>query len=199
MKSLRIGILTFHFSENFGALLQAYGLRKWLADLGHSVEFINYHPSHVEGGGDFSRLWDPRAFKANAKIAYLKASMLRQHLFGDKRQTEAFEAFRRNELHLSGPALPTRAAVESHLAAMDHPYDLIVLGSDQVWSASDQHGLDPVYFADFAVPPGTRRISYAPSFGRATVDPANRAELKRMISALDGVSCRERSGAAIVH
>lgn len=199
MRELRIGILTFHFSDNFGALLQAYGLRQWLNSLGHSVAFINYHPSHVEGGGAFRRLWDPRAFKANAKIAYLKASGLRQRLFGDKLQAERFATFRRDLLDLSGPALTTREAVEDHLATTAISYDLIVLGSDQIWATSDQHGLDPVYFADFAVPTGTRRISYAPSFGRATVDPENRGELRRMLSALDGISCRERSGASIAH
>lgn len=198
MKKLRIGILTFHFSDNFGALLQAYGLRQWLTELGHSVEFINYHPSHVESGGNFKGLWDPRAFKANAKIAYLKASTLRQRLFGDKRQERAFQLFRTNELHLSGRVLPTREAVEAHLASMEHPYDLIIVGSDQIWSASAQHGLDRVYFADFAVPTETRRISYAPSFGRATIELDNPNELKRMLSALDGISCRERSGATIV-
>lgn len=199
MRTLKIGILTFHFSENFGALLQAYGLRTWLSNLGHEVEFINYHPSHVEHGGDFDRLWDPRRLKANTKIAYLRFSTLQQRLFGDRRQAVAFEAFRRNELGIDGPQLPTREAVELHLSAMRRPYDIIVVGSDQIWSASDQHGLDPVYFADFAVPAGTRRISYAPSFGRAHVDGGNRTELTRMLSALDGISCRERSGGAIVH
>ncbi|MCB5425824.1 polysaccharide pyruvyl transferase family protein [Altererythrobacter sp. CC-YST694] len=195
---LRIGILTFHFSENFGALLQAYGLRSWLAGLGHTVEFINYHPSHVEAGGSFSRLLDPRALKANAKIAYLKLTSLRERLFGNKGQAEAFADFRRGELGLTGAPLRDLAEVEAHLAAMPVPYDLIVLGSDQVWSASEQHGLDRVYFADFAVPEGTRRISYAPSFGKATVAPEYRDELRRMLAGLDGISCREASGAAIV-
>ena len=52
MKS-KIGILTFHFTNNYGGLLQAYSLRKFLVNNGHIVEFINYVPKHVEQGGDF--------------------------------------------------------------------------------------------------------------------------------------------------
>jgi hypothetical protein len=37
---MKIGILTFHFSNNYGALFQAYGLRNYLKGLGHEVEFI---------------------------------------------------------------------------------------------------------------------------------------------------------------
>ena len=49
---MKIGILTFHFSNNYGALFQAYGLRNYLKDLGHDVEFINYQPEYLEEGGE---------------------------------------------------------------------------------------------------------------------------------------------------
>ena len=50
---IKIGILTFHFTNNYGGLLQAYSLRKFLINNGHIVEFINYVPKHIEQGGDF--------------------------------------------------------------------------------------------------------------------------------------------------
>lgn len=198
MKSLRIGLLTYHFSDNFGALLQAYGLRAWLAWQGHRVEFIPYHPKHVEEGGDFIRPWDPRLAKVNAKIAYLKLSTLQRRFFGNWQQAAAFDAFRRDELGITGAPLGTKEEVEAYLAGQAEPFDLVSVGSDQVWAASRQYGLDPVYFADLALPPATRRISYAPSFGRATVDADLRERLKRLLGGLDGISARERSGAEIV-
>lgn len=194
---MRIGILTYHFSDNFGALLQAYGLKTWLERQGHRVEFVNYHPAHVEDGGDFARLWDPRRAKANAKILYLKLSNLRRRMFGDRRQAEAFEAFRATELGVRGERMYDRAAVEAFLAGAAEPYDVVVLGSDQIWSPSQQYGFDPVYFADFAVPAGTRRISYAPSFGRSSLDPRDETEVARLLGGLDGLSVREQSGAAL--
>lgn len=194
----RIGILTFHFSENHGALLQAYGLKGWLSAQGHEVEFINYHPEHVEAGGRFRRPFDPRMLKANAKVAYLKLTGLQRSLLGNREEARRFEAFRDTMLRLSGPPLRTRGDVAFHLATMERPYDAIVMGSDQIWASSQQAGLDPVYFGDFAAPAGTRLIAYAPSFGRATVAEEDRAELTRMLGGIDSLSARERSGVAII-
>ena len=38
-----IGILTFHFAYNYGAMLQAYALKEYLSKDYH-VELINYQP-----------------------------------------------------------------------------------------------------------------------------------------------------------
>lgn len=194
---MHIGLLTYHFSENFGALMQAYGLRQWLITRGHKVEFINYHPSYVEDGGDFRRVWDPKQAKTNAKIAYLKLSNLQRRLFGNKEQAEAFERFRKDALGISGKALHTKADVDAMLAAQAKPFDLISVGSDQIWNPSQQYGLDPVYFADLAVKPGTRRISYAASFGKNTIDARFEPQVRTLIRSLDGISAREESGAEI--
>ena len=39
---MKIGIITFHWPENYGAVLQAYALQSYLTDLGHDVQIINY-------------------------------------------------------------------------------------------------------------------------------------------------------------
>lgn len=38
---MKIGILTFHNIPNYGAMLQAYALWKYLEEKGHDVLFIN--------------------------------------------------------------------------------------------------------------------------------------------------------------
>ena len=43
---MKIGILTYHRSHNYGALLQAIALRKVLADMGNDVTFIDYWPKY---------------------------------------------------------------------------------------------------------------------------------------------------------
>ena len=42
----KIGILTYHRAENYGALLQAYALRTYLTGLGHDVDFVDYWPNY---------------------------------------------------------------------------------------------------------------------------------------------------------
>lgn len=39
-----IGILTFHCSDNFGAMLQAYGLKWFLRKHGAQAEIVRYAP-----------------------------------------------------------------------------------------------------------------------------------------------------------
>lgn len=190
---MRIHLLTFHFSDNFGALMQAYGLRHWFLKRGMDASFINYHPRYVEEGGDFSGLLKPANFKKNLKVAYLRFSHWRSQVFGNKAQAAAFEAFRRNELGASGPRLLTRDDMAGQADC-----DLLVCGSDQIWNPSAQRGLDPVYFLDFDKGGRARRVSYAASFGKSTLDPAHHAEAGRLICQLDAVSVREASGAAIV-
>lgn len=41
---MKIGILTFHWANNYGALLQAYGLCETLKKLGYEVEIVNLCP-----------------------------------------------------------------------------------------------------------------------------------------------------------
>ena len=45
---MRIGILTFHYAHNYGAVLQAYALLTKIKAIGHEVEFINYVLPRIE-------------------------------------------------------------------------------------------------------------------------------------------------------
>lgn len=44
-----VGIITFHCSDNFGAMLQAYGLKKYLHNIGINIEIIRYEPCFLTG------------------------------------------------------------------------------------------------------------------------------------------------------
>jgi len=194
----RIGILTYHFSENFGALMQAYGLRQWLINQGHSAEFVNYHPRYVEEGGDFEQIFNPARFRRNLKIAYLRLSTLQRRLFGSRLQTEQFETFRREVLGVTGPRLETQGEVEAFLAGAEPRFDVLVCGSDQIWNPSAQKGLDPVYFLAMSDAAGARHVAYAPSFGKGSLDPSFDGEVRRYLSGMHGLSVREQSGVDIV-
>lgn len=39
---MRIGIITFHASHNYGSMLQAWALQTYLEKQGHQVEIVNY-------------------------------------------------------------------------------------------------------------------------------------------------------------
>lgn len=191
---LKIGLLTYHFSDNYGALWQAYALREWFRERGHIAEFIPYHPHYVEGGGSFDRPWNPALWRKNATILYMKLSQLQRRLLGDAKMRAGFEAFRRDHLGIAGTPLREAGALRPAVAHCD----MLVCGSDQIWNPSIQRGLDPVYFLQIPGAKRAHKVAYAPSFGRSSIEPQYRSELLRLVRGLDGISIREPSGHAIL-
>lgn len=47
---MKVGILTFHDAHNYGAVLQAYALKKYIKTLGYDVKIINYHHKTIPNG-----------------------------------------------------------------------------------------------------------------------------------------------------
>ena len=47
---MKVGILTFHDAHNYGAVLQAYALKKYIKQLGYEVNVINYHHKTIPDG-----------------------------------------------------------------------------------------------------------------------------------------------------
>ena len=43
---MKIGIITFQCAHNYGAVLQAYGLKEYLKSLGYSVNIVDYRPRY---------------------------------------------------------------------------------------------------------------------------------------------------------
>ena len=39
---MKVGVITFHASHNYGSVLQAYALQQTVTALGHECEIINY-------------------------------------------------------------------------------------------------------------------------------------------------------------
>lgn len=191
---MKAGLFTYHFSDNYGALFQAYALRKWLSGRGVVADFVNYQPAYVEEGGKVDRPWKPALWRKNATILYMRQAYLRRKFFGDKVQHEAFEMFRAEHLGVSGPRMRSADKLTPLLAG----YDLLICGSDQIWNPSIQRGLDPVYFLDIPGSESLYKIAYAPSFGRAAIEHGYHTELRRLVDGLNAVSVRETSGLDIL-
>jgi hypothetical protein len=192
---IRAGILTYHFSENFGAVLQAYALQRWLQQQGLQVSLINYHPAYVEDGSEIRQLFNPRQLKANLKALYLKALALKTRVLGPNAQSRQFQAFKTRFLNIQAP----RYAYAHQLNQAVAGQQLLVAGSDQIWNPSGQTGLDPAYFLAFDCDKAIRRISYAASFGKEYLEPQYHAEAEGLLKQLSAISVREESGVSIVH
>lgn len=176
----RIGVMTFLHNGNVGSALQAWALQTVLTDLGHEVEDIDYRPSKAEKLRNLLR-------SGNSPALVLDGMRKRRapSYSGAKREHERFI---RERLRLS-PVCADRAA----LARVAARYDLLLCGSDQVWSPV---WLNPAYFLDFTDKP---RVAYAPSLGvRTALSRRKRARLAALTAPFQAISVREKEGAELL-
>ena len=75
--------------------------------------------------------------------------------------------------------------------------DLYITGSDQVWHGTLEDKQNRAFFLDFG-PKHAQRISYAASFGRNYFPCVDKTLFKKLLSAFNGISMREKSGITIL-
>ena len=130
---MKIGILTFHNAFNFGAVLQAYGLRYVLQEMGHKVDVVNYCNSEV------TRMTEPFNIMSHSPLRVFKRLLLNYSVLHQR--SEHFKTFCREYL-----AVTEKKVYAEDLRKLD--YDLYVIGSDQVWNPYLTGGVDPVYWGN---------------------------------------------------
>ena len=182
----RVGVMTFLHNENYGSTLQAWALQQALADLGHEAEHIDYRPSREEKLRNLLTSGNsPRLVLEGMRKRSVKAARP-----GAREKAASFDAFYRDHMRLSQPC-----ADHAALRKTAKQYDLLLCGSDQIWSPV---WLNPAYFLDFAAP-DQPRLAYAPSLGVSRMP--NRRKARRMARLLRGfsaLSVREAEGAALL-
>lgn len=180
---MKIGILTYHRAHNYGAILQAIAIRVYLQELGHEVYYVDYWPDyHKEMYKVFS--WSTfKKFGIGGKIYYLRRIITKYGTI--KQRINSFE----NAIskYISPYCKPT-----------EFPYDLVVIGSDQLWRKQSICGYDPVYFGKNNINT-TKQITYAVSMGLMPKDSAEKKIIKKMLRNIHAISVREHDLFELVH
>lgn len=192
-KQPRVGILTYHFADNYGAVLQAYALQRYLQELNLDAYLVDFDPDHVARGGRFWLPTSKKKLRANLIIGYQKYVRLRSRLSGNQKQRQQFQVFRDAHLDIQG----IRYRSLKQLQKNPPECDAYVCGSDQIWNPSPQYGVEPAYYLDFGSEE-TKRIAYAASFGRGSVDAEYHAEIAPLLKRMDHIGTREESGVQVV-
>lgn len=180
---MKIGVLTFHRAENYGAVLQAYALKTFLReDLYDSTEIIDYKCSKIEDTYSYkSFIFNGNPIKIVAKI------LLRfRNVFFTKRK---FRRFRKNYLNVS-----SKTYVQSQIDELIDDYDCIVVGSDQVFNRKVT-GNDIGFFLQ-----GKRehksmtvKVPYAASIGSLPDLEEQKEEILSYLRNFEMLSVREQS------
>jgi hypothetical protein len=175
----RIAIITIHNTDNYGAVLQAFALKKY-CDLIGSAKILDYSNNHLEK--NLAALKFPTSFRS--LLRFLK-DLLR--LKNRRIVLKKFDKFIRN--HLSLYSFDENRFDEKL-------FDFYISGSDQIWNpncVSPNGVLDQKYFLSFVK--NETKISYASSMGSYTYSNIQKESVKKLLSDFKSIAVRENDAA----
>lgn len=181
----KIGIMSMQRIKNYGSFLQAFALKSMIEELGHNVEFVDYHieePIIKDGNkekGIIAKGIDALSGKAKLihKLQYIKHK----------------KDFNR---YLS-------------LLNIDNKYnynpklDALVIGSDEVFNIIQSNKNVGYSLELFGLNNNAKKvITYAASFGNTTIDKINKykktKEIKELLKKMESISVRDNNSFNIV-
>ena len=210
---MKIAILTFSQTTNYGAALQCYALSKYLQNLGHNIIIFNI-PLIIEQKEKLSSL--SSFFKISRNIlSRLKRLIIvkkdtnaesiryvrnnkekKEDAYWDEQTRLLFKSF--NEKYL--PTFTKEFLTENDLCDNYPKADLYIVGSDQVWNPSITQKQKNIFFFSFLK--DEPRISYAASFGGSSkwnLSQKENKEIQFLLEKFKGISVRENNGITILN
>ena len=182
---MKIGIVTFHFVNNFGGALQAYALKKTIMNkCGAAVAVVDYRNWFIRFT-DTVRLF-PITFNISEFVSGLRTMAKR---FSRVRK---FKKFGLDEFEL------TRIYRNVLSLRISPPNcDKYIFGSDQIWNPVLTFGVATPYFGGF-VKDSNDKFSYAPSFGSSRLPRIFKNKIRKCLLSFGNISVREQSGIKLV-
>ncbi|MEA5602221.1 polysaccharide pyruvyl transferase family protein [Nostoc sp. UHCC 0252] len=175
---MKIGILTFHHIDNYGATLQACALWIFLNSQGYDVEIIDYRPLKISW--IYFRPLIPLKRLGKVFVNIPRAWKMRQFL-------------------LSNVKLSDRKFYDKKgLQYYNDKYDVVICGSDQIWCLDSFRGYNSSFFLDFINKQTTRKISYAASFGNTLKLGDYQKEIYALIGQFQTILVRDSNSLKII-
>lgn len=182
---MKIGLVTFYYAHNYGAVLQAYALKKKLLEWKHHCVIVDYqnpaivehYPKDVEfpiGKKDVVFPW--RWIKAVRTVLYRKFAQTAW-----KSQWEKFNQFISVNL------------LDGESGHIEDFYDAFICGSDQIWGGEKGPTtyLDDTYFLKFAK--NALKIAYAASNYTGVVEEVEQTYFREALKGFRLITVREKS------
>lgn len=156
---MKIGILTQPLHNNYGGLLQAYALQKFLRNQGNDVLTVDFACNRKP------HLWGLKGIVINMIRKYLlRRSIASVFPLSDLQKRAIAQHTNRFKAEYIRTTQPITCLGEFNFIKQ-YQFDAFVVGSDQVWRPTYSPGM-PAFFLDFlGDDKDTLRIAYAASFG----------------------------------
>ncbi|WP_454970512.1 polysaccharide pyruvyl transferase family protein [Dorea sp.] len=167
----KILLVTLHSqNNNFGSVLQAHSLYKYMEDLGFDVNVLNYQPYYSNGASTLQSF----IRKIAINTIFFPFLVVRTHRFNQiinqSRLTKLIKKYDDIDKSLSD-------------------YDIFMIGSDQVWNPHYLCGQDDTYFLKFTN--SKNKVSYAASIGTTDLTKQEIVNIVNNIKEFKYVSLRE--------
>lgn len=183
---MKIGIITYPFNANFGGILQNYALSYYLKEQGNEVQticsknLIN-RSAIIQFFAIIVRLIKKYILNQR-EIVVLREKVLNEENIIISRNTSLFIT----------DNIKVRWVNNIRKDIRPNDYDMIVVGSDQVWRNNYNIQL---YYLDFAKKWSIKRLSYAASFGTDNWEYSKRTteKCRALIKLFAGLSVREKT------
>ena len=183
------------YCNNYGTMLQSYATLRMIQSLGFSCEIIRYK-KHLSFKRkltliiNYIRIGDFASKKRllHNKICY---KLYPQYREGKNNKKKAFLKFANKHL------IPFFKEYDGYdeLKKGAFRYNLVLVGSDQVWSLMSLYsGFYNLLFVDSTIP----KVAYASSFGVSSIPPFQHKATKAYLDRFAKIGVREESGKKIV-
>ena len=175
----KVGIVTFHRAENFGAVMQAYALQETIKYLGAIAYILDHRNRYIEAQYHIfnpSILWSRKNVLTSLRDYAKRFKFLKSRRIKKNKYT----AFRNKFLNITPKSLWREC-------------DLLITGSDQVWNLHLTGGFDDFYFLKLPFRNNQKRISYAASSDKDPQDllAQNSDKIKDALEGFNSISVRE--------
>lgn len=182
---MNIGIITFHRSHNYGSVLQAYALQKWLLKNNADNEILDLYTEESEQTYKIFRR--PKTLHDFGRILFTLLFYVQY-----RGKFNKFSNFILNKLILSKKTYRTNY----DLNQAKLPYTHYISGSDQIWNTAC-FDFNWAYFLNFVK--NGKKIAYATSFGPiGEAEQKNIQQVAEYIKRYNCLSVREKGSADFV-
>lgn len=176
---MKIGILTFQDTNNFGACLQAYSLVNILKKRGEEVEIIDYHNEYLLSS-DVIPIPSKKDFLSKPIRSLCKYGLHYKECY----KYINLKRFIRDNCKFSKPTS------KNNIDEVTSEYDMIIIGSDQVWNL-DANGNDFIFFGG-PIEHNVKCVTYGVSAGRKWRQD-ELSQIKKNLAHFETIYVREAS------
>lgn len=191
---MKISLITFTRTRNYGGILQGFALYNALCRMGHKVQMIDYvtercdieSEKYIDIYTGKSKTWGKNVITKKIWKLFFYPYL--------KKTYKQFFGFLESRVELSEPYFSNEELKNAQFDA-----DAFLVGSDQVWNSSFtlNKRMDLPYYLDF-VSPGYKKIAYASSFGKTQLSSEEGEATKALLEKFANISVREETGAEIL-